>query len=700
MDGPGHNRRRWRVGLPGRYSDRDTGVFANYSAVSMRTEPTTNGGLPRAAAAIAAAAWLLVAASVTFAVLARPGLAGENLFLLVDITVAAVYGTVAAVILWRRQHLVVWLLALTAIGGGLSATAGAYTMWFFSGADVPWAAWIQTLYGTAWVPGTISLFTVVPWLVRDHPLGRAIVGVIAGAAISVALSTVRALQLQDEVLRRLIAVAIAIGLIAAADVARRHLRGPVAERVGLGWLAVGTAVMALSFVPLLLPFGSVPYWVTPVMHLACQAVFPAAILVSVLRQRLWGIDLAVSRTVTAGVLTVTLLGLYAAVAAVVTSIVGDSDDAAVIAAVAIVLTAMPLMMWIDRRVRHLVYGAGHDPAVAARELSSRLGRPEDADDLLTELVGSVCTMLRLESATIEVDGRPVAGVGEPTSPGHPVELVHAGEVLGVLTVTARPGEALGGRTTRSLTELSPVVATGLAVTLTAWRLEGAQAELTRARLEERRLIRRELHDGLGPSLTGLRLGLQGARNLVTSDPSAAAEILGSLQSELDRRVDEVRDLSHSLLPPVLEQLGLQAALTELAGRHQESGLQVDLHCPHIVTLPDTVAAAAYAIVSEALTNVTRHSGARQASVDVERGDEVLRIEVTDDGDGLAADRTPGVGTSSMRERAEELGGELTLADGADRGAVVTAALPLPARTIGLPVARPRNHGALDPVVLR
>jgi len=667
----------------------------------MRTEPTTHDGLPWAAAAIAAAAWLLVAASITFAVLARPGLAGENLFLLVDMTVAAVYGTVAAVILWRRQHLVVWLLALTAIGGGISATAGAYTMWFFSGADVPWADWIQTVYGTAWVPGTISLFTVVPWLVRDHPLGRAIVGVVAGAGISIALSTVRVLQLQDAVLRWLIAVAVTIGLIAAADVARRHFRGPVAERVGLGWLAIGTAVMALSFVPLLLPFGTVPYWVTPVMHLACQAVFPAAVLVSVLRQRLWGIDLAVSRTVTAGVLTVALLGLYAAVAAAVTGLADNSDDAAVAAAVAIVLTAMPLMMWIDRRVRHLVYGAGHDPAVATRDLSSRLGRPEDADDLLTELVESIRAMLRLESATIEVDGRPVAGVGEPTSAGHPVELVHAGEVLGVLTVTARPGEALGGRTTRSLAELSPVVATGLAVTLSAWRLEVAQAELTRARLEERRLIRRELHDGLGPSLTGLRLGLQGARNLVTSDPDAAAEILGSLQAELDRRVDEVRDLSHSLLPPVLEQLGLQAALTELAGRHQEAGLQVELQCVRIPSLPETVAAAAYAIVSEALTNVTRHSGARRATVRIDRDDQVLHVEVADDGEGLAADRTPGVGTSSMRERAEELGGELTLTNGVHRGAVVTASLPLPGRAAGpMVVPRPRSEGDLDPVGLR
>ena len=308
-------------------------------------------------------------------------------------------------------------------------------------------------------------------------------------------------------------------------------------------------------------------------------------------------------------------------------------------------------------------------------LSSQLGR-DNADDLLNGLVESVATMLRLESAAIHVDGEPVARFGEPTSPGHEQALTHAGVEIGTLIVTAPPGETLGSRSTRSLDELSPVIAAGLAVTLASWRLEAAQIALTQARLQERKVIRRELHDGLGPSLTGLRLGLQGARNLVGSDPAAAEEILGALQVELDRRVEDVRELSHSLLPPVLAELGLEAALSELAGRHREAGHEVHVECPSTVGLSPEIANAAYAIISEAVTNSARHSGADNCRVVVTIDPQELTILVEDAGSGLSADRTAGVGTSSMRERAHELGGSVEITQRVPRGTLVTGMLPM------------------------
>ena len=112
---------------------------------------------------ITVAAWLLALTATMFAILADLTPRGENLFLYVDIMVAAVYGTVAGVILWRRRHVVVWLLALAAIGGGISAVAGAYG----SGRRSTWPP-----FAVAWVPGTLALFTVIPWLIRDHPLTR------------------------------------------------------------------------------------------------------------------------------------------------------------------------------------------------------------------------------------------------------------------------------------------------------------------------------------------------------------------------------------------------------------------------------------------------------------------------------------------------------------------------------------------------
>jgi signal transduction histidine kinase len=220
---------------------------------------------------------------------------------------------------------------------------------------------------------------------------------------------------------------------------------------------------------------------------------------------------------------------------------------------------------------------------------------------------------------------------------------------------------------------------------------------TRARLAERQVIRRELHDGLGPWLSGLRLGLQGARNLLELDPAATAAVLDALGAEADARVDDVRALSRSLLPPVLDELGLAAALEELVARHAATGFSVELRCPPLVGLDPAVAAAAYAIAGEAVLNALRHSGADGCRLEV-RVDETpdtsaplgdaLVLTCTDDGIGVAADAAGGVGTQSMRERAEELGGSLERGPATSgRGTRVRAVLPLRATTTG-PVAAP------------
>ena len=102
------------------------------------------------------------------------------------------------------------------------------------------------------MPGTLALFLVVPWLVRDHPLGRAVWGVVAGTVLIAVLVTCQALGL-DVAFTPLVTAVVLLGLVSAAAVERRHRHGPVAERNGLGWLALGSAVLALSFVPLALP---------------------------------------------------------------------------------------------------------------------------------------------------------------------------------------------------------------------------------------------------------------------------------------------------------------------------------------------------------------------------------------------------------------------------------------------------------------
>src|SRR5690606_15814770 len=202
----------------------------------------------------------------------------------------------------------------------------------------------------------------------------------------------------------------------------------------------------------------------------------------------------------------------------------------------------------------------------------------------------------------------------------------------------------------------------------------------RARLAERRVIRRELHDGVGPWLVGLRLGLQGARNTLETDPAAAAAVLDALGAEVAQRVEDVRALSRSLLPPSLDEHGLEVALGELAGLQALGGFVVDVRCDPSDGLDPRVAAAAYAIASESVVNAARHSGAGECRLTVRLGDRCVVVTCEDDGRGIATDATRGVGSRSLRERTDELGGRLEVSavrpDGERPGTRVRATLPL------------------------
>jgi signal transduction histidine kinase len=143
-------------------------------------------------------------------------------------------------------------------------------------------------------------------------------------------------------------------------------------------------------------------------------------------------------------------------------------------------------------------------------------------------------------------------------------------------------------------------------------------------------------------------------------------------------ITDIRRLVYALRPPVLDELGLVSAIGEHIGRYnQPNGLQVSINAPdHLPLLPAAVEVAAYHIALEALTNVARHAHARTCRIrlSLEGG---LCLEITDDGDGLPADKHAGVGLTSMRERTAELGGEFRIEPGATRGTRVWARLPLP-----------------------
>jgi signal transduction histidine kinase len=187
-----------------------------------------------------------------------------------------------------------------------------------------------------------------------------------------------------------------------------------------------------------------------------------------------------------------------------------------------------------------------------------------------------------------------------------------------------------------------------------------------------------LHVGLGPTLASLIQLIDTARVLVARDPDAAVTLLGDVKDQIKGTITDIRRLVYALRPPVLDELGLVSAIGEHIGRYnQPNGLQVLLDAPdHLPLLPAAVEVAAYHIALEALTNVAQHANAQicRIRLSLENG---LCLEVTDDGDGLPTDNHAGVGLTSMRERAAELGGELRIEPGRPHGTRVWARLPLP-----------------------
>ncbi|MDJ0400979.1 sensor histidine kinase [Rhodococcus rhodochrous] len=636
---------------------------------TVATNGSAGTGAPVPAAVVAVASWLLAVAAVVVFVAARPALDSDQLFFLVDVVGAAVYGTVAGVILARRVHAVPILLAVASIGVGVAAVSYSWTQLALVRPELP-VGFLGPLQNTTWIPGTLALFLVVPWLVRDRPADPVI-----RAGIGLGILTIAwffwARTFTDIADIRFVGPVVAVGFLTAGHVEWRRRHAPDGERSGTGWLALGSALMTASYIPLAVP--DVPWMLTPLLHLATQAFYPVAILAVVLRQRLWGIDLAVGRAALAGSLTAVLVTCYLAVTVAVSLVLpNESVFAQAVAATAVALAVQPVRMWLGRKVHRLVYGDGVDPARAVRILGRHFAGADSPDLLLGELAAGIGTALRLESVEVRRGGDVIARWGTATGP---VEEVPVGSGDATLAVTAPPGESLGTRSRRALTELATVVDAGLVVLRSAEDLEDARRRLTEVRLEERRTIRRELHDGLGPSLAGVRLGLQGARNLVTTDPDAAAGLVDELLRELDRQVDGVRELSRSLLPPVLDELGLTAALDELVITHARAGFRVDLQSDLPAGMSGPIAWAAYGIASEAIINARRHSGTDECTVRVAAEGDLLVLDIVDDGRGLATDARVGVGTQSMRERAREVGGTVGIEPGDPRGVVVRARLP-------------------------
>jgi len=498
-----------------------------------------------------------------------------------------------------------------------------------------------------------------------------------------------------------VAIMLLFGSCVAAQVYRYvRVSGPV-ERLQARWLLA--AVMAWFVLAVVLiatplrsliheasPAGLASYAVVLPLSSAVLALVPAAIAAAVLRYRLFEIDLWVSRTVVHGVLTAFVVVVYALVVGGVGSLWPIGDPAlSVLAAALVALAFAPVRAVVQTRVERLVLGERGDPYRALARLGDRLRGTLLPEDVAPALVDAVREALRVPCAAVSVpDGtgeRLLARSGRSGTPVDGVDLTHRGEYVGRLLVGRRsPGERFAAADLRLLADLAGHCGTALyaaresdRLRMLAADLQRARTQLVTAREEERRRLRRDLHDSLGPALSGQMMVIGAARSLLETDPAAADRLLGDLGGLCGQALDEVRRLARELRPPALDDAGLAAALDQAAEPHRRQGLEVRVDVADLSSSPAAVQSAVYRIAVEAMTNVARHAGATCCAVTVRHRGDGLDLEITDDGRGPAPDAGAGVGTASMRERAEELGGWCEMRPGAAAGTVVLARLPLP-----------------------
>ena len=515
-----------------------------------------------------------------------------------------------------------------------------------------YAAWLLLVAGQRQdAARTQAQLTIVaPALIVTAP--------VVGVALVLAYR--RASTREDRLAGRLVLLALGGGLAA------RLLLGDLPNRVTGAPLVPG-GLLAVLLVPLVL--GGVSAALT--------------------RYRLDEIEPTVRRALTQA-LVASLVGISFLALARTVNLTSDTSFGAMVAGGALALLLLPVALWLNRVVRRLLYGDREFPRRVVSELRGLdpLASPEVA---LQETLRLLARRLRLSYAAIEVFGetgadRVQASIGALRGRPTTIDLVAGGANLGRLELEVDPArDPFGPGDRRLLEDVGSQVGALVQAMSVNRELQRSRQHLVTAREEERRRLRNDLHDGLGPSLATLAMRLDAARDMIEDDPAGAADLVESLSEQARQEIAEVRRLVDGLRPPALDQFGLVSALRNRADEHNLAARSGHSAGSMIWTvdaegdlepLPAAVEVAAYRIVLEAVTNAGRHSGARACAVTLRRTPDCLRIRVRDTGTGLGPAATPGVGLSSMRERAEEVGGTWTLTSDRGSGTVVEVRLPL------------------------
>jgi signal transduction histidine kinase len=500
---------------------------------------------------------------------------------------------------------------------------------------------------------------------------------------------------------------IGAGMCAVAAVAGlaamivRYRRSAGVERQQLRWFVAGVLAAAGGLAMLqVVPWGWIAVTVT-------FPLVPGAVGVAVLRYRLYELPRLLAHALALAVLVTLVLLVHG----IVVAVFGPSVLALSVVGLTVAVTVGS--RWVQQGVlafvRRVLPGRV-DPHGAIVRLGWQLEAAGDPEEVLDETVHWLAEVLHIDGVLVQQsDGTIVATAGVvATSEETAVPLIHGGVPAGTLVLAARPhDEPFTSRDHRLLEGLAPHLAAAVGALGLRREVERSHAELVSAREEERRRIRRDLHDQLGPTLAAIALGLEALWETLPPQDPRRDDLVGPLREAASSSVGDVRRIVDDLRPTALDELGLSAAIRNAAEQLIErSGTTVTYELPDTVPpMPAAVEVAVFLIAMEAMANVARHAAATHCTVSVHAGTTV-ELEVCDDGCGIdagsvsmgprrhralpgtaAASVLPevpsvpppgrlGAGLRIMRERATELGGTLDVTTGAPGGTRVLACIPV------------------------
>jgi signal transduction histidine kinase len=612
----------------------------------------------------------------------------------------------------RPQNRIGWMALAAGLALGLSSFAGEYGQRALVAAPGSWPAGRAAIWLSTWIwpipLGVVAfLFLLFPTGQLRSPRWRPAAWFVGGVfALSTAALLVGATRewahpfvsfqqlVNPPVLAAMLVLFPAALVVSGAAVVVRFVRSSGDERLQLKWFAAAAVLVVATFFPVILTnSNSVAAEVLNNLSFLC---LDAAIVIAILKYRLYEIDIVISKAVLYGSLAAFITVVYVGLVAGVGTLVGNRHSAllSALAATVVAVAFQPVRQWAARLANRVVYGKRATPYQVLSDFARRIGGAYASEDVLPQMAQIVAAGTGAERVVVWLrvagelhpeassDGGPypaplpLEGQVMPSLPGADVSVpvIYQGDLLGAISIRMPRGEPLRPAGEQLLADVASQAGLALSNAGLIEDLRASRQRLVAAQDEERRRLERNLHDGAQQDLVALAIKLRLAGTTADEDPAQTKEIIGELQADAAAALENLRDLARGIYPPLLADLGLVAALDAQA---RKSPVPVAVEADGVGRLSQDTEAAVYFCCLEALQNIAKYARATQARIQLQAQDGTLCFTVSDDGGGYDPRRTAmGSGQRNMADRLAALDGRLEVRSAPGQGTVVTACLPL------------------------